>query len=62
MVIINGLEKDGDEWNNGRILDPNTGKTYKCYITFDNNNTLKVGGYIGFAMIGRIQYWHRLTD
>ena len=62
MVIINGLEKDGDEWNNGRILDPNTGKTYKCYITFDNNNTLKVRGYIGFAMIGRTQYWHRLTD
>ncbi len=62
MVIINGLSNDGDEWNNAKILDPKTGKEYKCYITLENNNKLKVRGYIGFALIGRTQYWHKVTE
>jgi len=60
MVIINGLEEDGDEWNNAKILDPKTGKEYKCYITLDGENKLKVRGYVGFALLGRTQYWHKL--
>ena len=32
MVIVNGLEEDGDEWNNANILDPKTGKEYKCIL------------------------------
>jgi uncharacterized protein (DUF2147 family) len=62
MVIIDGLSKDGDEWNDAKILDPKTGKEYKCYITLEENNKLKVRGYIGFALIGRTQYWTRLND
>lgn len=62
MVIINGLSKDGDEWNGAKILDPKNGKEYKCYIAIENNNKLKVRGYIGFALIGRTQYWTRVTE
>ncbi|MBS9768090.1 MAG: DUF2147 domain-containing protein [Flavobacteriaceae bacterium] len=60
LVIINGLEKDGDEWNGGKILDPKTGKEYKCYLSLANPNKLKVRGYIGFALLGRTQYWERV--
>lgn len=60
LVIINGLEKDGDEWNGGKILDPKTGKKYKCYITLEGMEKLKVRGYIGFSLIGRTQYWERV--
>lgn len=60
MEIINGLKKDGDEWNGAKILDPKTGKEYKCYITLDGDNKLKVRGYIGFALIGRTQHWNRV--
>jgi len=60
MVIINGLSKDDYEWNGAKILDPKTGKEYKCYITLDTPNKLKVRGYIGFALIGRTQYWHKI--
>ena len=62
MIIIDGLSKDDDEWNNAKILDPKTGKEYKCYITLENNNKLKVRGYIGFALIGRTQYWTRFQE
>lgn len=62
MVIINGLSQDGDEWNDAKILDPKSGKEYKCYISLENNNKLKVRGYVGFALIGRTQYWHKLAE
>ena len=59
LVIIRGLEKDGDEYNDGKILDPENGKLYKCYIQLEEPNKLKVRGYIGFAALGRTQYWLR---
>ncbi|SNR34460.1 hypothetical protein SAMN06265371_101531 [Lutibacter agarilyticus] len=60
MEIINGLTKDDDEWNDAKILDPKTGKEYKCYIVLEEDNKLKVRGYLGFSLIGRTQYWTRM--
>ncbi|MBS3992237.1 MAG: DUF2147 domain-containing protein [Bacteroidetes bacterium] len=62
MVIVEGLKKDGNEYSGGTILDPKNGKEYKCYITLEDNNKLKVRGFIGFALIGRTQYWYRVTE
>jgi len=59
MVIVEGLELNGKTWEEGTILDPKSGKTYSCYITFENDNTLKVRGYIGFSLLGRTQKWIR---
>ena len=59
MVIVEGLELNGKTWEEGTILDPKSGKTYSCYITFENNNTLKVRGYIGFSLLGRTKKWIR---
>lgn len=60
LTIIKGLEKDGDEYDGGKILDPNSGKLYKCLIELDGADKLKVRGYIGFSLIGRTQYWYRV--
>ncbi len=59
MNILSGLEKDGDEWNGGKILDPKNGKVYKCYIKLVNENRLKIRGYLGFSLLGRTVYWER---
>ena len=59
LVIVKGLSKDGDEWNDGKILDPKNGKYYKCYITLEEKGKLKIRGYIGFSLIGRTEYWFR---
>lgn len=59
MNILTGLKKDEDEWSDGKIVDPKNGKEYKCYITLENNNKLKIRGYIGFAVFGRTAYWVR---
>lgn len=61
MVIIKNLEKDGDEYNEGTIMDPNNGKVYKCYIELDGANKLDVRGYVGFSLLGRTQTWTRVN-
>ena len=60
LVVMKGLEKDGDEYTNGHILDPKHGKLYKCYISLEEKDKLKVRGYIGISLFGRTQYWHRV--
>ena len=60
MVILNDLEKDGDEYSGGTVLDPDNGKVYKCLIALEEPNKLKVRGYIGISLIGRSQFWVRV--
>lgn len=62
LEIINGLMKKGTEWTNARIIDPKTGKEYKCVLSLESENKLRVRGYIGFSLMGRTQYWYRLND
>lgn len=60
MTFISGLKKDDDEWSGGTILDPESGKTYKCKMYLEENGQkLVVRGYIGFALVGRSQTWNR---
>ncbi|TPD70532.1 DUF2147 domain-containing protein [Flavobacterium microcysteis] len=60
MVIIEGLSKDGDTWEDGTILDPRNGNEYKCRINLENSDKLKVRGYLGISLLGRTQYWTRI--
>jgi uncharacterized protein (DUF2147 family) len=59
MVIIKDLELEDDTWEDGTILDPKSGKVYDCYIGFQDSNTLKVRGFLGFSLLGRTQIWKR---
>jgi uncharacterized protein (DUF2147 family) len=61
LNIIKGLSKDGAEYNSGEILDPKNGKLYKCALSLESKDKLKVRGYIGFSLIGRTQYWYRVN-
>jgi len=49
----------GNVWEEGRIYNPNTGKTYKCKITLSAPNRLEVRGFIGFSLLGRTSVWSR---
>ena len=63
LVVIRNLRKDGDEYSGGDIIDPDTGKIYKCKITLaDGGKKLAVRGFIGFSLIGRSQTWTRETE
>jgi len=60
MEIIRNMEKDGAEYDEGTIMDPNNGKIYDCklWVDNDNNDILKVRGYIAFFY--RTQTWHKV--
>lgn len=58
LEIIRGLVKDGNEFEDGTITDPKTGKTYKCIIKREGDK-LNVRGYVGFSLIGRSQTWYK---
>lgn len=60
LVIIKDLVKDGNEYNDGKILDPLKGEEYKCFITLDGKDKLKVRGFVGVSLFGRTQYWYRV--
>jgi len=60
MTILVGLKKDGDEYDDGTILDPKNGKVYKSKLVLEERaKKLNVRGYIGFSWIGRSQVWVR---
>jgi uncharacterized protein (DUF2147 family) len=60
LQILWDLQKNGDGWSGGTILDPATGKTYKCLLSVEDGGTkLKVRGFIGISLLGRTQYWLR---
>jgi len=60
LTIMSGFVYDGDgHWSDGRIYDPNSGKTYKCTLIQVNRDTLKLRGYIGISLFGRSDTWTR---
>ncbi len=61
MTILWDLRRDGNEYSGGHILDPNNGRTYRCRIAVEDGGAkLRVRGFIGFSLLGRTQYWHRV--
>ena len=63
LVILKDFTFNGsDEWKDGKIYDPKSGKTYECYMKLDNKNKLKIRGYIGVSLIGRTSYWTRKKE
>jgi len=59
MELMKGLEKDGDEYVGGTIVDPKNGKEYRCKIWLDEDNPdmLNIRGYISFFY--RTKTWRR---
>ena len=57
LEILQGMVLSKNTWKDGEILDPENGKSYACKIWLEDNNTLKVRGYIGFFY--RTQTWRR---
>ncbi len=62
LMLVKDFVFDGDDvWDDGEIYDPKSGNTYSCYLKFEDENKLKVRGYIGISWIGRTTYWTRTT-
>lgn len=56
MEILRDMERSGDEYSGGNILDPKNGRVYRCSIWVEGSE-LKVRGYWG--PFYRTQTWQR---
>lgn len=60
MIILTGLRHSGDAYTEGQILDPDSGKLYRCTVRLlDGGKMLNIRGYIGIPLLGRTQVWLR---
>jgi uncharacterized protein (DUF2147 family) len=61
LNLLSGFTRTGnDKWENGTIYNPREGKTYKCKITQESPDRLKVRGFVGISLIGKTQIWTRV--
>ena len=61
MNLVWGFSFSGRNlWENGFIYDPREGKTYKCKMTLETPDHLKVRGFIGISLIGKTNDWSRV--
>lgn len=65
MLFIKSFTYDADkgQWTDGTIYDPDNGKTYDCFMWFEdgNKNILHVKGYVlGMKFAGREVEWERV--
>jgi uncharacterized protein (DUF2147 family) len=59
LPILWSFRHNGENlWENGKIYDPQDGKTYSCKMTLEGEK-LKVRGFIGFSLLGRTAVWTR---
>jgi len=59
LLMVWDFRYDGDaKWVDGRIYDPDNGKTYACKMSLEED-TLNVRGYIGLSVFGRTTVWTR---
>jgi uncharacterized protein (DUF2147 family) len=61
LEILKGFSfnKSDEEWIDGTIYNPSSGKTYNCYINFESANKVKIRGFIGASWmgLGKTAYW-----
>lgn len=63
--ILENLRWDADdnEWDDGQIYDPKSGKTYSCYAELQKNGKLFLKGYVlGMPFLGKSTLWTRYSN
>lgn len=54
LVFLKNFEKKSEnKWENGKIYDPNNGKTYSSEMHLVNSKLLNVRGFVGISLLGR---------
>lgn len=63
VELLANFKLSGDKkWSDGKIYDPESGKTYSCKMELINEDELKVRGYIGISLFGRTEIFQRVKS
>ncbi len=53
------FNKNNNEYIDGEIYDPESGKTYSCKMWMENEN-LKIRGFLGISLLGRTEFFEKV--
>lgn len=58
-ITIYGLRYDAkaQRWHDGKVYNPENGKTYSCVCVITTEGTLHFRGFIGVSVLGGSQVW-----
>lgn len=59
IELLTGFTFNDDFYTDGKIYDPESGKTYDCRMSL-TDKILKVRGYIGISLFGRTETFERI--
>ena len=59
--LIEGFTYKDSKWVEGKVYDPEKGKSYDCILKLDGDQ-LEVRGYMKMPMFGKSVYWKRVNE
>ena len=59
VELLTNFSFDDGTYSDGKIYDPESGKTYDCKMTLAGDK-LKVRGYVGISLFGRTEIFERI--
>ncbi|GGY78249.1 DUF2147 domain-containing protein [Marinobacter zhanjiangensis] len=64
LKIVWGLQDsgNGETWEDGKVYDPQSGKTYNAKVSLEDQETLELRGYVGVPLFGRTSTWTRAEN
>jgi uncharacterized protein (DUF2147 family) len=60
LPLLSGFVYRNGVWEDGKIYDPQTGKTYSCTMKYKSGK-LEIRGFIGISLFGRSTYWTKIS-
>lgn len=57
--LVSGMRWRNGEFAGGRIVDPESGRTYRATMRLDGPDRLRLRGFLGVRALGRTQVWER---
>ena len=61
IELLTGFSYRDGSYADGKIYDPESGKTYDCKMSLKGDN-LRVRGYIGLSIFGRTEIFERINQ
>lgn len=60
IEVLKDFTYSGDNtWENGKVYDPNSGKTFSCKMIMSGSDILNIRGYVGISLLGKTETWTR---
>lgn len=63
LTVVQGLRRvDARTWEDGKVYNPNDGRSYDLTISIENDRTARVRAYLGVPLLGQTQIWTRVDQ